>query len=524
VHAHLKEINAVGGIAMPQEELIFRAARQQLLWPSLHAAIDVYQRRRASSAEPYELIWRLIHICECSAMTLAAGAITRIRELGNAPADYLKLRERCYGVSWNSTEGTLEKTSQGALDGSVDKWIEILQLVATFDVGNSKFLNSLKTFLIGPENTPEKHYIDLAPFVRAWGHACDVPPSVSHSPVSVKEIFQALNSFRNRFAHVPFPYDRLQDIYHELKVCVFRIFEIPPTAANDESPLSGYLGLKESVFRGAGFCKTLDSWPNPKCETFAWGKQKDIETWHAQPFIFLDKMTRPYLLSRLKNEEAGSWEYIRFLAEANAVHSLPNLDLLKLLPRPSESDYLEHKDDANHPVTANHQEAPVEQPDISPNEAQVVTRSEAIYAIKERRFEPAIEFFKREIKQKEDEGYNYHSGWQRLGFAQREFGVYLMAEDRKRAEQFLRQSLQSYTKATNHTEQRFAAEAYYHRSKSHWRLGMLTLNEQQTRDALQDAEEAATRFYDHRFISWLEFLKESGPRISVPAVQEVVAH
>src|SRR5260370_40942162 len=114
---------------MAQKEQIFRALRQQMLWPSVHAAIDVYQRRRASSADHYELIWRLIHICECTSITLAAAAITRIREIGNAQ-DYLKLRERCYGVNWNSTEGALEK-SQGALDGSIDKWIEMLHHVAT---------------------------------------------------------------------------------------------------------------------------------------------------------------------------------------------------------------------------------------------------------------------------------------------------------------------------------------------------------------------------------------------------------
>jgi hypothetical protein len=29
------------------------------------------------------------------------------------------------------------------------------------------------------------------------------------------------------------------------------------------------------------------------------------------------------------------------------------------------------------------------------------------------------------------------------------------------------------------------------------------------KDAVQDAEEATRRFYDHRFLSWSEFLKEN---------------
>ena len=49
-------------------------------------------------------------------------------------------------------------------------------------------------------------------------------------------------------------------------------------------------------------------------------------------------------LGRLKNE-AGSWEYIRFLAEANAVYGVSNPDLLRLLPRPTENDYAIEKEE-----------------------------------------------------------------------------------------------------------------------------------------------------------------------------------
>ena len=113
---------------------------------------------------------------------------------------------------------------------------------------------------------------------------------------------------------------------------------MPPTAANDESILSGSLALKDSILRGAGYRDTPDTWQAVEHETFVWGKKGDLEFWDARPFIFLDKMMRPYLLSRLKNE-AGSWEYTRYLAEANAVYSVSDPDLLKLLPRPEESDY-----------------------------------------------------------------------------------------------------------------------------------------------------------------------------------------
>jgi hypothetical protein len=485
---------------MAQEQFIFRALRQQMLWPSIHSAVEVYQRRRASAADHYELIWRLIHICECTVITLASASISRLREMGENQ-EYLKLRERCYGITWNSTEASLEK-GPGSLDGSIDKWIEIIQYVAGWDIRASRFLTALRTFLGGPLASPSSethsHCIDLAPLTRAWGRACDVPPSVLPDKVSVKDTLQAINSLRNRFAHVPFPYDQLQDIYRELEACTFRFFEIPPSAANEESPLSGSFALKDSILRGPGYRHTPDAWLTVDRETFVWGKNAEQELWDARPFVFLDKMMRPYLLSRLKNE-AGSWEYTRYLAEANAVYSLSNTDLVKMLPRPEEADY--RKDEL----------APKASTQVSREgdvaETTAITREEAFAAVRRRDFEPAIGFWKAEVNEKPF----YHSGWQRLGFAQREYGVDLMDSERETAEQLLRESVASFNHATGHGDPQYEAEAYYNRSKSHWRLWRLTGDTKEFERAVEDAQTAASRFYDHRFISWSEFLKENIP-------------
>jgi hypothetical protein len=475
---------------MPQEPYIFRALRQQMLWPSIHAAVDVYQRRRASAADHYELIWRLIHICECTVITLAAAAISRLRLVGQNQ-EYLKLRERCYGITWNTTEASLEK-GLGALDGSIDKWIEIIQYVPGLNVEGSGFLAALRGFLVGTGLE-----VDLAPLVRAWGRACDVPPSVLPEKVNVKDAFQAINSFRNRFAHVPFPYDQVQEIYREIENCTFSIFELPPTAANNESPLSGCFALKDSILQGAGYCKPLnDAWQAVENETFVWNKTQP-ETWDARPFVFLDKMMRPYLLSRLKND-VGSWEYVRYLAEANAVYGVNNPDLLKLLPRPEEGDY--RKDEPP-------QDAVVARDAMPQAETTITRREEAVAAIRRRDFEPAIRFLKTEVAQR----HNYHSGWQRLGYAQREYGVDLMDAEPERAEQLLRESVASFTHAAEHIEPQYEAEAYYNRSKAHWRLWRLNQEAEEFQKAIEDAKRAAVYPYDHRFVSWSEFLRENLP-------------
>jgi hypothetical protein len=486
-------------VTVAQEPFIFRALRQQMLWPSIHAAVDVYQRRRASAADHYELIWRLIHICECAIITLAAAAISQLREMGKTQ-EYLKLRERCYGTTWNTTEASLEK-SQGALDGSIDKWIEIVQYIGSFPAHASKFLHALQTFLVGPAGeSAERYQIDLAPLARAWSRACEVPPSVLPEKVSVKNAFQAINSFRNRFAHVPFPYDQLQDINRELETCTFGIFEVPPTAANDESPLSGFFAVKESILQGSVYRNTPDDWRGVDHESFVWGRKGEQEIWHARPFVFLDKMMRPYLLSRLKNE-AGSWEYTRYLAEANAVYTISSPELLKLLPRPDENDYQKEEPPPEGIASAQDAEPPAARSPINNREA-------AFAAARQRDFEPAIEFWKGEVEQRP----YYHSGWQRLGFAQREHGVELMDAEPEKAERLLRESIQSFSRAANHNESQYEAEAYYNRSKAHWRLWRLTDDPKEFVSSLRDAQTAVDRSYDHRFVSWSEFLKENQPK------------
>jgi hypothetical protein len=151
--------------AMAQEQFIFRALRQQMLWPSIHSAVEVYQRRRASAADYYELIWRLIHICECTVITLASASISRLREMGENQ-EYLKLRERCYGITWNSTEASLEK-GLGSLDGSIDKWIEIIQYVSGLDIEDNPKLQTADVLLLFKFRDSRLQFL-----IRRFGHMC----------------------------------------------------------------------------------------------------------------------------------------------------------------------------------------------------------------------------------------------------------------------------------------------------------------------------------------------------------------
>lgn len=469
-----------------------------MLWPSVHAAAHVYRVRRECGADAYELVWRLIHVSECVAITLAAAAIARIREMPPMQAEYLKLRERSYGLSWNQAEELLEK-GQGALDGSIDKWIEMLQLVSGFAPQESGYLSALVSFLNAGapnEGLGDDAKIDLGPLVRAWAQACDLPPALKGEKVAPKEALTAINSFRNRFAHVPFPYDRVSEVWQSLEECTFHLFAVPPTGSNVLSPLAGAFGLGDSLFRGSGFCKPEPSWKSSAEEAFAWGANF-AESWKARPFVHLDKMMRPYVLTRLRNEE-GAWEYTRYLAEGNAILRLNEPAWFKILPQPDKNEYASTEEPQ--PVAT----GPVAQPP-SIQAHPIQDRDQAIQALREKRYEPAIDFFKKELQDRQ----YYHSGWSRLGYAQREFAAHLMdIRHDEEAKDQLKDSIASYGKAVHHTDSRYSAEAHYHRSKAYWRLWKLTNSQDDLKAALADAVKAAGTYYEDRFLSWSEYVEQ----------------
>lgn len=497
---------------MLPEPAIYKALRQQVLWPSVHAAVDVYRRRRECAGDPYELTWRLIHISECVVITLASAAVARIRDIPSLRSEYLKLRERCHGLSWNETEEVLERV-QGALDGSVDKWIEILQLISASDPSGSDFLQALQTFLNGSattETTGEFPKIDLAPLIRAWSQACDIPAGVKSEALPPKEALKAFNSFRNRFAHVPFPYDRVNEVWLALEECTFRIFDMKPPACNVLSPLSGAFGQGSSILCGSGFCKPEDSWQATDGDVYyCWGNAHR-EVWKARPFVHIDKMMRPYVLTRLRNEE-GEWEYIRYLAEANAVLRVNEPAWIKVLCPPEKADYVIPEDKAAATTKAAELSVPATTSVPAPPAPQ--TRADALAAVREKQYEPAISFFRKEVEARPQ----YHSGWSRLGYAQREYAAHLMDSGNDlRAAEVLKQAIESFGHGVQHEETRYSAEAYYHRSKAYWRLWRINRSAEDLDNAIEDANRAAKDYYEDRFVRWVEYLQEENGRIDGP--------
>jgi hypothetical protein len=419
------------------------------------------------------------------------------------------IREKCYGVVWEEGEATIKKRT-GAFDGSMDKWIEILEYISTIDSSGSYYLESLKRFLNGSAEDSQESVssINLEPFTSAWARACDIPSGISRGAVTAKNAFKVVNCFRNRLAHVPFPYDPINDVYRGLEQCTAELFSTEPKPTGKEGALSGCIGYRGQVIQGATPCPSdaSDGTDNPSFIFEFKNSGSCKEKWSAGIFIHVDKMLRPYILTRLK-DDAGLWEYTRYLAESNAVVTVSEPTYVQQLPIPSEDEYLTGCEDETPEADAKPTTGQVTSTRAEPEEEPCESIGDAISAIQTRRFPPAIEFLKAHLSERP----NYHVGWLRLGHAKREYAVDLHAqsdseEDSKQIRSLLESSLGDFRKAQDHVSDPYKAEAHYHGSKSYFRLYQYF----QERDAIERAREeariAAGLHPDSKFDSWIEYL------------------
>jgi hypothetical protein len=481
-----------------------KARKHDCLWPTVADAVDTYVRRRVG-AHGYERLWRLIHIWESVEITLAAVGITRLASeesrTGDFRDDLRKCRELCYGQSWDSDEGAF-KSQQGAFDGSIDRWIDILWSLARLESPPGNFLPKLKAFL-------EVEAIGLGSFLEVWRNACDVPVKAVNKELSVKECIRHVNIFRNRYAHVPFPplqIDKIADALEDVTEQLFREKgeENGPEPWNSRGVLTGAMMLPEKYLRGSGgssFTPPDDVDVSELSFVFTYDqKGKEHEHWYAAPFAHLDaSMMNGYILTRLKNADLGTWEYTRFRAETSPVVPVENADWLTRFPPPRPTDY---------PKPEVVPETPVAVPSTKsatapPQPARDLTFSEAIDAMRHEEFKPAIEFFRDLVKQKPA----YHIGWLKLGISLRERAVRLPEEEQKDAIFDLEESIKALTKATEHIDPEYQASALYERSKARFRLARLAPKATSLPEARKDAAEASKISADTRYFTWVEYLE-----------------
>jgi hypothetical protein len=397
----------------------------------------------------------------------------------------LRQREFFYGKSWDAVTESFKKI-QGAADGAIDQWINILDEVAKADEVPGRFLPSLQDFL-------KTEAIEVSSLVNAWSKACDVPIEFQpRGSVQVRVALRYVNSFRNRFAHVPFPHDPLEDISKALESATEQLFGVLPQPVSHEkdgisSPLTGALRIGQCFLHGS----LLESlpWAEPSVDlrlVFPCQKRGEFEVWPADVLVHIDSMMRPHILTRIKGLDVC--EYTRYRAEANAVLVLPDAGISTYLPEPDKGSYV-----TKSPSTS--EEHPEETPRLG--------TADALEAIRNDDFDTGIKFFSQMVRDRPE----YHVAWLRLGHARREKAVRLATSDKSSAIEMLMQASDDLTIASEHIDPSYKALAHYERSKAIHRIAQLRgADEDMRNSARQEAVEACKLSNERKYQTWLDYL------------------
>ncbi|MBN1909335.1 MAG: hypothetical protein JW818_06325 [Pirellulales bacterium] len=513
---------------------IEKANECNCLWPSIADAVDTFMRRR-EAADAYERIWRLIHIWESITTVLSGASAARLRNCDQEVAPvYLKVREHLYGVTYDKIDHSM-KAGQGALDGSNDKRIEVLRAIAQAEDLPCEFLQQLRTFLEWPntahiegddgENT---EHVDASLLSEAcdclidvWKRVCDVPTNVSRSSPTAIQTIALVNVFRNRYAHVPFPYDPVAPLADALENLTEALFSIEPRPYSHQSVLCGALVRRDTLWRGGLHTRWRE--PTQDDTLFVFPAHQPTIQWPAGPFVYIDPNKRPYVLTRLKDRDTGTWEYTRYRAEANSVVSDDLEDMLGWIPAPTESEYRQPEDaeteaeavaaittttpPADTTTTTTCDPATQTFSDDKRDEEGLPKRpvssfGEALEAVRSGDYDLAIPFFERLVQQRP----NYHVGWLRLGFAQREKAARLGSELMDESMVLLDASAESLSNATGHVDRDYRAVAFYERSKTYYRRYRIALQKEDAEKAVDDGNKACELSSDTKFQTWIEFL------------------
>jgi len=472
---------------MPQTPNLESANNAGFLWPSIADAVDTFLRRRHNNADAYERVWRLIHVWEATEITLALAVMSRVRHFSSALDLLRRQREFFYGKSWDNVTQSF-KSIQGAADGGIDQWINILDEIAKGKDLEGRFLCGLSEFLSATR-------IDIGTLLTAWAKACDVPQDFRRlGPVDARTAMRYVNSFRNRFAHVPFPHDALAEVSDALESATEELFSIPPLPASHEkegrsSPLTGAFRVGRCFLHGSQLESLIDA-PDPSLQfVFPCRRRGDgLEAWPAGSFVHIDSMMRPHILTRVKGLDVC--EYTRFRAEANAVLVLPNAGIAEKLPDLAKSEYQP------------------EQPPDPPTHSDGETTADALEAIRSEDYDTAIKFFE-QLSQRRPE---YHVGWLRLGYARREKAVRIVSERRDEALSLLQLAVEDLRRASAHADQEYRASAHYERSKAFYHLARFDSSDQLSQQHCKEEAIKASELSDQKkYQTWLEHLETWAP-------------
>ena len=507
------------------------------MWTPIGNAVDAYRRRvLADDGAVYEHIWRLIHIHEATVVLLGTALASRLMHLWENDASQTTRLNDLRNLVTGIRESALDESeagdseSSGCMGGSIGAWIDLLNRFGASEAPeNCAFCKSLKEYLSAQAAEPLN-------FLPAWQRIIKVPAIYCQRLTRVQK-FYAINSLRNKIAHVPLPAKVVQDLHSGLRAELLDL--LTPDAARLQKdpvadvmtkswhpPLHGKFVAGKSFVTGVSeFGKVIGSIdPDTK---FVWPDTSQTSSgdvvWSASPFVRLDGELKVALLFRvpeIRSDPEGelTGEFHRFAAEVEPVVELqiPKGTFARWIPKretpkPEEPQKLQaptapEKETSKEKDTQSKNQ-PVSQPaKKTPQEL----RSLAEDCFRDRDYPNASRWFADLAASNSVQFYN--------DVAKSKYGAALWraaerASDLNEQKNKMRLAIELLEQAMHHSDPAYSARAYYEGSKASWHLWKVDGEVKLHAQSLKWAEKAAHLDFVMAYISWHERLvKESEDR------------
>lgn len=510
------------------------------LWTPVSNAFEAYRRRLlVSPAAVYEHIWRLIHIEEALVVTLGSALASRLMAAWEDVPDkhdlLNRLRELLTGLSDNADAEVEDAPSEGACwQGFIGAWTDLLNhFGAKETIPNCPFCSSLKQYL------EEERKDEPLAFIEPWQRIGPVAETFKTTRSRIGRI-KAINSLRNKLAHVPVSERILQDLHSGIRKEVLSLItpddgvltsnpQSDPRTTRWHETLLGRICSGKAFVTGTDFGQDGEKNGDGVCFEWASGPG-DPFRWDCSPFIRLDEELKVLILFRLdgleadldENEKFLRGEYHRFAAEIEPVQVL-EVQVATILPwipkrkpepeppptaQPAPTLPAETQQPAApHPA----QHAPIPVPAPPPEDLSAVPpgalRSRAESAYRNRDY-PLANRLLNELAERPaaDHLYN-HVTKLRHGEVLWKTSERGSEKDNERVDG-IRRAIELLKEATDHRDVRYAAKARYQLSKAFWHLWRYTHQQEDLDHAVNEAQQAANLVFESQYISWYERLRQ----------------
>jgi hypothetical protein len=515
------------------------AAIANRVWTPIGNATEAYRRRLiADPRAVYEHIWRLVHIEEALVVTIGSAVASRLMDrwrLDPLQKENLSLlRFLITGFRAATEPGQeLESAEGGCWQGFIGGWTDLLnRFGAKESASGCAFCESVSDYLNAETS-------DQLAFLDAWQRIGPVPETFRTTRSRIGRI-KAINSLRNKLAHVPISDRLLKDLHAGIRQEVLSLLtpdektvlsdpKVDPRTTNWHHVLLGRISNGQSFVTGSDFAREAE--PTNMGVAFHWESQKIPSAdsslrWSAAPFLQLDDELKVLILFRVPgiepdpDDEELTGEYHRFAAEIEPVQEIPIpiAFIRPWLPVPVATSVEIIKPEglritsaigiptvnivpACDPLLSNSVNQSTSLLNLSPQEL----RAEAEYAYKGRDYDEATRVFD-ELAHRGDSSYYNHVARLRHGEVTWKSAERGSLSDTERITR-IEKAVDLLKQAAEHSDVRYAAKARYQLSKAFWHLRRYRNDPNLLSEAITQAEKAASLAFEPQYISWVDRIR-----------------